>query len=128
VLTLPLYDGGLRTGISRERDAVLAEARANLEAGLRQAQAEIRADFEAMIRADLALPSARATPPGWRDGRWSWRPRLQGRARPTNLRGDRCAARASARDADTGAPRRPRTLAAGAPWTACVASGAGFPC
>jgi outer membrane protein TolC len=59
VLTLPIYDGGLRTGISRERDAVLAQARANLDAGLRQAQAEIRANFEAMIRADLALKSAR---------------------------------------------------------------------
>jgi outer membrane protein len=59
VLTLPIFDGGLRTGISRERDAVLAEARSNLEAGLRQAQAEIRANFEAMIRADLALTSAR---------------------------------------------------------------------
>ena len=59
VLTLPLYDGGLRTGISRERDAVLAEARANLEGGLREAQAEIRANFEAMLRADLALKSAR---------------------------------------------------------------------
>jgi outer membrane protein TolC len=59
VLTLPIYDGGLRTGISRERDAVLAEARSNLEAGLREAQAEIRANFEAMIRADLALSSAR---------------------------------------------------------------------
>jgi len=59
VLTLPIYDGGLRSGISRERDAVLAETRSNLEAGLRQAQAEIRANFEAMIRADLALASAR---------------------------------------------------------------------
>ena len=59
VLTLPLYDGGLRSGIARERDAVLAEARSNLEAGLRQAQAEIRANFEAMLRADLALASAR---------------------------------------------------------------------
>jgi outer membrane protein TolC len=59
VLTLPIYDGGLRTGISRERDAVLAETRSNLEAGLRQAQAEIRANFEAMMRADLALSSAR---------------------------------------------------------------------
>jgi len=59
VLTLPIYDGGLRTGISRERDAVLAQARSNLEGGLRQAQAEIRANFEAMIRADLALKSAR---------------------------------------------------------------------
>jgi outer membrane protein TolC len=59
VLTLPLYDGGLRNGIGRERDAVLAEAKANLEAGLREAQAEIRANFEAMVRADLALASAR---------------------------------------------------------------------
>jgi outer membrane protein TolC len=59
VLTLPLYDGGLRTGITRERDAVLAEARSNFEAGLRQAQSEVRADFEAMVRADLALTSAR---------------------------------------------------------------------
>jgi outer membrane protein TolC len=59
VLTLPLYDGGMRNGIGRERDALLAEARSNLEAGLRQAQAEIRINFEAMIRADLALTSAR---------------------------------------------------------------------
>jgi len=59
VLTLPLYDGGLRTGITRERDAMLAEARSNFEAGLRQAQSEVRADFEAMVRADLALTSAR---------------------------------------------------------------------
>ena len=59
VLTLPIYDGGLRTGISRERDAVLAETRSNLEAGLRQAQSEIRANFEAMVRADRALTSAR---------------------------------------------------------------------
>jgi outer membrane protein TolC len=59
VLTLPIFDGGLRNGIGRERDAVLAEARSNLEAGLRQAQSEIRVNFEAMVRADLALTSAR---------------------------------------------------------------------
>jgi outer membrane protein TolC len=59
VLTLPLYDGGLRSGITRERDAVLNEARANFEEGLRQAQSEVRADFEAMVRADAALASAR---------------------------------------------------------------------
>jgi outer membrane protein TolC len=59
VLTLPLYDGGLRTGITRERDAVLNEAHANLEEGLRQAQSEVRSDFEAMVRADAALASAR---------------------------------------------------------------------
>jgi outer membrane protein TolC len=59
VLTLPLYDGGLRTGLTRERDAVLAEAHSNFEAGLRQAQSEVRIDFEAMVRADQALASAR---------------------------------------------------------------------
>jgi outer membrane protein TolC len=59
VLALPIYDGGLRTGIKRERDAVLAEARSNFEAGLREAQSEVRANFEAMVRADLALTSAR---------------------------------------------------------------------
>jgi outer membrane protein TolC len=59
VLTLPLYDGGLRRGISRERDAVVKESQENLEAGQRPAQAEVRRDFEAMIRADQALESAR---------------------------------------------------------------------
>ena len=59
VLTLPLYDGGMRRGISRERDAVVKEAQENLEAGLRQAQSDVRLDFEAMMRADQALESAR---------------------------------------------------------------------
>ena len=59
VLTLPLFDGGMRQGVTRERDAVLAEAKSNFEAGLRQAQSEVRVDFEAMVRADSALTSAR---------------------------------------------------------------------
>jgi outer membrane protein TolC len=59
VLTLPLFDGGMRRGITRERDAVVKEAQENLEAGLRQAQSEVRLDFEAMVRADQALQSAR---------------------------------------------------------------------
>jgi outer membrane protein TolC len=59
VLTLPLFDGGMRRGISRERDAVVKESQENLEAGLRQAQSEVRLDFEAMVRADQALQSAR---------------------------------------------------------------------
>jgi outer membrane protein TolC len=59
VLTLPIYDGGMRAGIARERDAVLAEARVNFAAGLREAQSEVRANFEAMVRADQALTSAR---------------------------------------------------------------------
>jgi outer membrane protein TolC len=59
VLTLPIYDGGLRGGITRERNAALAEARTNLDAGLRQAHAELRLGFEAMLRADQALAAAR---------------------------------------------------------------------
>jgi outer membrane protein TolC len=59
VLTLPLYDGGQRTGIRGERDALLAESRANLDAGLRQAQSDVRVSFEEMLRADQGLASAR---------------------------------------------------------------------
>jgi outer membrane protein TolC len=59
VLTLPIYDGGLRGGITRERNAALADARTNLDAGLRQAQAELRIGFETMLRADMALEAAR---------------------------------------------------------------------
>jgi outer membrane protein TolC len=59
VLTLPFYDAGLRTGISRERRALLAESHAGLDATLRQARSEVRVAFEAMIRADQALGSAR---------------------------------------------------------------------
>jgi outer membrane protein TolC len=59
VLSLPIYDGGQRTGIARERDALLAESRANLDAGLRQAQSDVRVSFEEMLRADQGLSSAR---------------------------------------------------------------------
>jgi outer membrane protein TolC len=59
VLTLPLYDGGARTGITREREALAAEARASLEATLRQAQSDVRLGFESMLRADEALRAAR---------------------------------------------------------------------
>jgi outer membrane protein TolC len=59
VLSLPIYDGGQRTGISHERDALLAESRANLDAGLRQAQSDVRVSFEEMLRADQGLGSAR---------------------------------------------------------------------
>jgi outer membrane protein TolC len=60
VLSLPLYDGGLRYGQKRERNALEAEARVNLEATLRQAASEVRAAFEALRLADLSLGSARS--------------------------------------------------------------------
>jgi outer membrane protein TolC len=59
VLSLPIYDGGQRSGIAHERDALYAESRANLDAGLRQAQSDVRVSFEEMLRADQGLASAR---------------------------------------------------------------------
>ena len=59
VLSLPIYDGGQRNGVSHERDALYAESRANLDAGLRQAQSDVRVSFEEMLRADQGLGSAR---------------------------------------------------------------------
>ncbi len=59
VFTLPIYDGGNRTGIARERDTILAEARENLDAILRQAASDVRLSFEALLRADQGLVSAR---------------------------------------------------------------------
>jgi outer membrane protein TolC len=59
VLTLPLYDGGLRYGQERERKALAEETRLNVEATLRQAKSDVRASFEEMQRADTALDQAR---------------------------------------------------------------------
>jgi outer membrane protein len=59
ILTLPLYDGGLRYGQKDERAAIVADTRARLDASLRQARADVRASFESVLRADEALVSAR---------------------------------------------------------------------
>ena len=59
LLTVPLYDGGLRYGQHRERDALLDEAKVAYEAGLRQARSDVRAAFEAIRRADAGLRSSR---------------------------------------------------------------------
>ncbi|HVX94543.1 MAG TPA: TolC family protein [Polyangia bacterium] len=59
LLTLPFYDGGQRTGLSHERDAQLAQSRLGLEAAVRQARADVRVAFEAMLHADQALTATR---------------------------------------------------------------------
>lgn len=59
VLTLPLYDGGLRYGQWKERDELRSEARANLDATLRQARSDVRTAFEELRGADAALAKAR---------------------------------------------------------------------
>ena len=55
-----MYDGGLRTGIAREREALVVESRASLESLLRQTQSDVRAAFDTMVHADKALVAARA--------------------------------------------------------------------
>jgi outer membrane protein TolC len=59
LLTVPLYDGGLRYGQHRERGALRDEAKVAYDAGLRQAKSDVRAAFETMRRADDALRSSR---------------------------------------------------------------------
>ena len=59
VLALPIFDGGLRYGQRRERSALEAQARAQLEAVLRQARSDVRPSFEAVRDADRALGAAR---------------------------------------------------------------------
>ncbi|CAN5923730.1 N/A [soil metagenome] len=60
LLTLPLYDGGLRYGLTHEREAVRDQARIRLVMTVRRARSEVRVAFEAVQRADEALARARA--------------------------------------------------------------------
>jgi outer membrane protein TolC len=59
VLTIPLYDGGLRYGQAKERAALRDEARVDLDAILRGARSDVRVAFEELKRADSALAAAR---------------------------------------------------------------------
>ena len=58
VLTVPFYDGGLRTGQDHQRKAFANEARLAAEAALRQARSDVRVAFEEIQRADIALDQA----------------------------------------------------------------------
>lgn len=58
VLSVPFYDGGLRYGLKRERSALAAEAKSQLEGLLRQARSDVRLAFESVRRADEALQSS----------------------------------------------------------------------
>lgn len=58
VLTLPLYDGGLRYGQQKERAALAQSANAQLDALLQQAHDEVRAGFELVKHSDLALTAS----------------------------------------------------------------------
>ena len=58
LLTVPLYDGGLRYGQRDERAAMTMEARASLEGGLRQIRSEVRTAFDTAMRAEAGLATA----------------------------------------------------------------------
>jgi outer membrane protein TolC len=59
VLTVPLYDGGLRYGLEKERSVSRDEAQATLDNTLRQARSDVRTAFDELKRADAALASTR---------------------------------------------------------------------
>jgi outer membrane protein TolC len=59
-LTLPVLEGGLRSGEVRERRAELSQASIALEAQLRQARADVRFGFEAVALAEERLREAAA--------------------------------------------------------------------
>jgi outer membrane protein TolC len=58
VLAVPLIQGGLRIGLNREREALLAQSRAQLEGVVRQAKSDVRVAMTAVQRADAAYLSA----------------------------------------------------------------------
>ena len=58
LLTIPLYDGGLRYGLADERASVSAEARAQYEALLRQARSDVRIAFDSVKHAEASLAAA----------------------------------------------------------------------
>ena len=59
LLSVPLYDGGLRYGLRRERSARLEQASAGLDGALRQAQVDVDVGRQAQERADRAAQAAR---------------------------------------------------------------------
>jgi outer membrane protein TolC len=59
VLSLPIFEGGLRAGQLGERRALSDEASLQVDALLRQARSEVRIGYESVKRSDAALSSAR---------------------------------------------------------------------
>jgi outer membrane protein TolC len=60
VLSIPLFEGGFRYGVHKEREASLVEAQAQLDGLLRQVSVEVRSAFAVVRNADESLASARA--------------------------------------------------------------------
>lgn len=59
LLSLPLFEGGLRVGQLREREALEREARVALDGTLLQARSDVRVGLVEVARQEVALQSAR---------------------------------------------------------------------
>jgi len=59
VVTLPIFEGGLRPGQAREREAASRQADLGVEQALRQARSEVRVAFEALQRSLAAHAAAK---------------------------------------------------------------------
>jgi outer membrane protein TolC len=59
LLTIPLYEGGARYGLRRERSAVYEEAKVQTAGLMLQVRSDLRTSFEEVKRSDEALSSAR---------------------------------------------------------------------
>ncbi len=59
LLTITIYDGGIRSGLAKERDAFAGEAHAQLDGLLRQTRSEVRLAYETLQRADAGLRESR---------------------------------------------------------------------
>jgi outer membrane protein TolC len=59
-LTVPIYDGGLRYGLARERRALWHEAKIDQDTALRQLRSDLRFDDEAVRRTEEAMGRAHA--------------------------------------------------------------------
>jgi outer membrane protein TolC len=59
VLSLPIYDGGLRYGQEKDRRAQYEEAKIQLDGLLRQARSDVRTAFDEVTRVDEELAAAR---------------------------------------------------------------------
>lgn len=58
ILSIPLFQGGLRIGQQRERDALLAESRAQLEGVAREAKSQVRVSLSTVQRAEASFGAA----------------------------------------------------------------------
>ncbi|MCA1828390.1 MAG: TolC family protein [Myxococcales bacterium] len=59
LLTIPLYDGGARYGLRRERSATYEEAKVQAAGLMLEVRSELRTAFEEVKRADQSLSAAR---------------------------------------------------------------------